>query len=721
MAAFFYVSPPSPTFAGMQVISFLANSLQIAEKPISNTLELLDQGATVPFISRYRKEKTGGLDEVQIQQIKDAYKAFVELEKRKEFILKSIEEQGQLSDELKRKIEVCSDQHALEDIYLPYKPKRKTRADAARKLGLEPLAAMLMKQEHNDVETLALRFVKGELTDADQALSGARDIMAEWINERPAARDIVRKHFERSAEIQTKVIKGKDDQDSKYRDYFDFKEPLKRCPSHRMLAIRRAEAEGVIRLQIAPEKEAVTENLERYFLRGNNEASEQVALAIKDAYKRLLAPSIETEFKNAAKEKADLEAIQVFAENLRQLLLAAPLGAKRVLAIDPGFRTGCKVVCLDEQGNLLHNETIYPHEPQNDKQKAAAKISQLVEAYKIDAVAIGNGTAGRETERFIKNIRLPQQVETYMVNESGASIYSASAVAREEFPNYDVTVRGAVSIGRRLMDPLSELVKIDAKSIGVGQYQHDVDQKLLKEKLDQTVESVVNHVGVNLNTSSEHLLQYVSGIGPKLSKTIVEHRQKNGAFSSRKDLLKVSGLGAKAFEQCAGFLRIANGANPLDNSAVHPESYAVVEKMAKTLGKKVSELLGNDALLNELKLEPFTSAEIGLPTLKDIILELKKPGRDPRGKAKLFEFSRHVARIEDLREGMVLPGIVTNITKFGAFVDVGVKQDGLVHISQLADRFVSDPNEVVKLQQQVQVRVLEIDLARKRIAFTMKL
>ncbi|MGB0165445.1 MAG: Tex family protein [Luteibaculum sp.] len=705
----------------MQVISFLANSLQIAEKPISNTLELLDQGATVPFISRYRKEKTGGLDEVQIQQIKDAYKAFVELEKRKEFILKSIEEQGQLSDELKRKIEVCSDQHALEDIYLPYKPKRKTRADAARKLGLEPLAAMLMKQEHNDVETLALRFVKGELTDADQALSGARDIMAEWINERPAARDIVRKHFERSAEIQTKVIKGKDDQDSKYRDYFDFKEPLKRCPSHRMLAIRRAEAEGVIRLQIAPEKEAVTENLERYFLRGNNEASEQVALAIKDAYKRLLAPSIETEFKNAAKEKADLEAIQVFAENLRQLLLAAPLGAKRVLAIDPGFRTGCKVVCLDEQGNLLHNETIYPHEPQNDKQKAAAKISQLVEAYKIDAVAIGNGTAGRETERFIKNIRLPQQVETYMVNESGASIYSASAVAREEFPNYDVTVRGAVSIGRRLMDPLSELVKIDAKSIGVGQYQHDVDQKLLKEKLDQTVESVVNHVGVNLNTSSEHLLQYVSGIGPKLSKTIVEHRQKNGAFSSRKDLLKVSGLGAKAFEQCAGFLRIANGANPLDNSAVHPESYAVVEKMAKTLGKKVSELLGNDALLNELKLEPFTSAEIGLPTLKDIILELKKPGRDPRGKAKLFEFSRHVARIEDLREGMVLPGIVTNITKFGAFVDVGVKQDGLVHISQLADRFVSDPNEVVKLQQQVQVRVLEIDLARKRIAFTMKL
>ncbi|TXC85459.1 Tex family protein [Luteibaculum oceani] len=705
----------------MQADSFLSQQLGFNIQPIKNTLALLDEGATVPFISRYRKERTGGLDEVAIQTIKDAYKAFQELEKRKEFVLKTIDEQGNLSEELKEKITQCTDLTTLEDLYLPFKPKRKTKAEAARKLGLEPLAGTLMKQSHNDVEVLALRFVRGEVSDVETALSGARDIMAEWISERAVAREIVRTHFGKSAQIAAKVVKGKDDQDSKYRDYFDFSEPLKRCPSHRLLAIRRAEAEGVLRVSISPDQEEVLHHLNRYFIKGNNEAADQVSLAITDAYKRLLKPSIETEFKNSSKEKADLEAINVFAENIRQLLLAPPLGAKRILAIDPGFRTGCKVVCLDEQGGLLHNETIYPHEPQNDKQKAASKLHQLIEAYKIEAIAIGNGTAGRETEYFVKNLRLPQHTETHMVNESGASIYSASAIAREEFPNYDVTVRGAVSIGRRLMDPLSELVKIEPKSIGVGQYQHDVDQKLLKEKLDQTVESVVNHVGVNLNTSSEHLLQYVSGIGPKLAKNIVSYRSEIRKFNSRKQLLKVSGLGAKAFEQCAGFLRIRNGKNPLDNSAVHPESYPVVENMAKHLNVDIKELIGNAAALEKIQLEEFTTNTIGLPTLKDIKKELLKPGRDPRGKATVFEFSKDVSKMEDLREGMILPGLVTNITKFGAFVDVGVKQDGLVHISQLADRYVSDPNEIVKLQQQVKVRVLEVDLSRKRIAFTMKI
>ncbi len=705
----------------MQATSFIAQQLQLPEKPISNTIALLQEKATVPFIARYRKERTGGLDEVQIQAIKDAHQAFEELEKRKAYVLQSIAEQDQLSDMLRDKISSATTLAEVEDLYLPYKPKRKTRAEAARKLGLEPLAATLMKQDRNDVESFAVRFVKGEVASVDAALAGARDIMAEWMNERPAARDIVRTHFQRHAVITSKVAKGKDDPNSKYRDYFDFSEPLKRCPSHRMLAMRRAEAEGVIRLSIAPEKEPVIQQLERYFLRGNGDATEQVALALKDAYQRLLKPAIETEFKNAAKEKADAEAIHVFAENLRQLLMAAPVGSKRILAIDPGFRTGCKVVCLDAHGALKHNETIYPHEPQNDKQKAGAKISQLVEAYKIEAIAIGNGTAGRETERFVKNLRLPQHVAVHMVNESGASIYSASAVAREEFPNYDVTVRGAVSIGRRLMDPLSELVKIDAKSIGVGQYQHDVDQKLLKEKLDQTVASVVNHVGVNLNTSSEHLLQYVSGIGPKLSKAMVAYRDTVGGFTSRQELLKVSGLGNKAFEQCAGFLRIAKAKNPLDNSAVHPESYHVVQQMSQDAQLAVNELLGNTAAIDQLPLDRYVTEDVGLPTLKDIQAELKKPGRDPRGTAKQFEFSKDVARIEDLREGIILPGLVTNITKFGAFVDVGVKQDGLVHISQLADRFVSDPNEIVKLGQEVRVRVLEVDLARKRVAFTMKL
>lgn len=705
----------------MHAATSIALELQIKEAHVSSTLQLIDEGATIPFISRYRKERTGGLDEVQVQSIKDAYSTFQELEKRRLFILNTIEEQGVLTAELKVKILDCHLLNELEDMYLPYKPKRKTKAEVARKLGLEPLAAALMKQDVSDPEKYAQRFVRGEVVDAEMALSGARDIMAEWVNERPAARDIVRKHFHHSARVKSKVIKGKEDADSKFRDYFDFEEPLSRCPGHRMLAVRRAEDEGVVRVSITPDREEGIERLERYFLRHKNAASTQLELAIADAYKRLLEPTIETEFRNSAKEKADVEAINVFAENLRQLLLTPPLGSKRVLAIDPGFRTGCKVVCLDEQGALLHNENIYPHPPQNESKKAASKISTLVQTYKIQAIAIGNGTAGRETERFIQSVHLPAGTEAYVVNENGASIYSASSVARAEFPNYDVTVRGSVSIGRRLMDPLSELVKIDAKAIGVGQYQHDVDQKLLKEKLDNTVESVVNHVGVNLNTASEHLLQYVSGIGPKLGSAIVAHRNENGPFESRKQLLEVSGLGAKAYEQCAGFLRISDAKNPLDNSAVHPESYAVVTKMAKDLKCEIKDVVRNTAMIESIQIDRYVSDAVGLPTLKDIIAELKKPGRDPRGKAKLFEFSKDVRKAEDLQVGMILPGIVTNITKFGAFVDVGVKQDGLVHVSQLADRYVSDPLEVVKLNQEVRVKVLEVDLARKRIAFTMKL
>ena len=705
----------------MNASTIVSRNLGLKESNVNAAIELLVHGATIPFISRYRKEQTGGLDEVQLGDIQDAYKAHLDLEKRREFILASIKEQGVLSEELKGQIMACRSIVALEDLYLPYKPKRKTKAEVARKRGLEPLAAMLMKQNVADAYSLAKRFAQGEVLDEEMALSGARDIMAEWISERSAARDIVRKHFGYSAAIRSKVVKGKDDAESKFRDYFDFDQPLKKCPGHRFLAIKRGEDDGVLRLSLIPPRKEGIDRLERYFIPHYKPASEQVRLAVADAYKRLLEPSIETEVKNSTKEKADLEAIQVFADNLRQLLLAPPLGSKRVLAIDPGFRTGCKVVCLDEQGALLHNETIYPHPPQSETGRAAAKISNLVQTYKVDAIAIGNGTAGRETEHFVQKIHLPKGTEAYVVNENGASIYSASAVARAEFPDYDVTVRGSVSIGRRLMDPLSELVKIDAKAIGVGQYQHDVDQKKLKEKLDATVESVVNKVGVNLNTSSEHLLQYVSGIGPKLSKAIVDYRNQNGPFSSRNQLLKVPGLGAKAYEQCAGFLRINNGQNPLDNSAVHPESYHVVSKMAKNLKCDLKSLLGNKELIESLQLEDYVSGEIGLPTLKDMASELLKPGRDPRGKAKLFEFAKDVRKLDDLKPGMILPGIVTNITKFGAFVDVGVKQDGLVHVSQLADRFVSDPTEVVKLNQEVRVRVLEVDLARKRIAFSMKI
>lgn len=703
------------------LIPIISKSLNLKSNQVENTINLLSEGATVPFISRYRKEATGSLDEVQVLNIQEEWKKLQDLVKRRETILESIRDQDKLTAELEDKIQNCWNSTELEDIYLPYKPKRKTRASVAREKGLEPLAGSLMKQDISDVEGFAMRFVKGDVVDVDDALAGARDIMAEWINERAFARDRVRQLFDRKAEVSSKVVKTKAEEAEKYRDYFDFNEPLKRCPSHRMLAIRRAEAEGLLRVHVLPDEDEALDMLERIFVKGHNEASDQVAMAVKDSYKRLLSSSIETEYKNTSKEKADEEAIKVFAENLRQLLMAPPLGPKRVLAIDPGFRTGCKVVCLDEHGGLLHNENIYPHPPQSETGPSAAKISRMIEAYKLDAIAIGNGTAGRETEDFIqRKFRLPKEVEVYVVNEAGASIYSASKIAREEFPTYDVTVRGAVSIGRRLMDPLAELVKIDPKSIGVGQYQHDVDQNKLKQSLDNVVESAVNQVGVNLNTASKHLLTYVSGLGPKLAENIVKYRDENGAFASRAELKKVSGLGPKAFEQSAGFLRIADGKNPLDNSAVHPESYKIVESMAKDLGIQVSTLIGATKKLEGIDLNKYVSKDVGLPTLKDIVSELGKVGRDPRGKTEVFSFDPNIRKVTDLREGMVLPGLVSNITKFGAFVDIGVKQDGLVHISQLANKFVSDPNEIVRLQQQVTVKVIEVDIARKRIQLSMK-
>lgn len=703
------------------LVPIISKTLGINAGQIQNTINLLSEGATVPFISRYRKEATGSLDEVQVLNIQEEWKKLQELVKRRDAILESIKSQELLTPELEAKISSCWNATELEDLYLPYKPKRKTKASVAREKGLEPLAGTLMKQDISDVEGFAMRFVKGDVADVEDALSGARDIIAEWVNERAFARNKVRQLFGRKAEISAKVVKSKAEEAEKYRDYFDFSEPLKRCPSHRMLAIRRAEAEGLLRVHVLPEEDEALDILDNIFVKGRNEASEQIQIAVKDAYKRLLAPSLETEFKNSSKEKADDEAIKVFAENLRQLLMAPPLGPKRVLAIDPGFRTGCKVVCLDEQGGLLSNENIYPHPPQSESGQAAAKLSRLIESYKLEAIAIGNGTAGRETEDFIqRKMRLPQGMEVYVVNEAGASIYSASKVAREEFPTYDVTVRGAVSIGRRLMDPLAELVKIDPKSIGVGQYQHDVDQNKLKQSLDNVVESVVNQVGVNLNTASKHLLNYVSGLGPKLAENIVKYRDENGAFSSRKELKKVSGLGPKAFEQSAGFLRIADGKNPLDNSAVHPESYSIVEKMAKDMDRQVSSLIGATKKLEEIDLAKYVTKDVGLPTLKDIIAELGKVGRDPRGKTEVFSFDPNIRKIENLREGMILQGLVSNITKFGAFVDIGVKQDGLVHISQLANKFVSDPNEIVRLQQQVTVKVTEVDIPRKRIQLSMK-
>ena len=704
----------------MEIFSkMIASALHIAVRQVENTLSLLNGGATIPFISRYRKEATGGLDEVQIGEIKERYDKLCEMAKRKETILKTIEEQGKLSDELKKRIEACWDATELEDIYLPYKPKRKTRAEAARQKGLEPLATILMMQRENNLMTRVRTFIKGEVKDEDDALKGARDIIAEQVSEDERSRNQLRNQFSRQAIITSKVVKGKEEEAAKYKDYFDFSEPLKRCTSHRLLAIRRGEAEGLLKVSISPDDEECTERLERNYVRGNNECSQQVKEAVRDAYKRLLKPSIETEFATLSKEKADEEAIRVFDGNLRQLLLAPPLGQKRVMGIDPGYRTGCKVVCLDAQGNLLHNETIYPHPPKSEHSLSARKLTKLVEQYQIEAIAIGNGTASRETEAFVTNQRYDRKLQVFVVSEDGASIYSASKIAREEFPDYDVTVRGAVSIGRRLMDPLAELVKIEAKSIGVGQYQHDVDQTALKKSLDMTVESCVNSVGVNLNTASRHLLTYVSGLGPTLAQNIVDYRAENGAFTSRKQLMKVPRMGAKAFEQCAGFLRIPGAKNPLDNSAVHPESYAVVEHIAKDMKCSVEDLIKSKELRNQIDIKKYVTDQVGLPTLTDIMAELEKPGRDPRQAIQVFEFDKNVKTIDDLKEGMVLPGIVTNITNFGCFVDVGIKENGLVHISQIRREFVSDPTTVVSIHQHVQVKVVSIDRERKRIGLTM--
>ncbi len=703
-----------------QIIQIISTELQLQSTHIKNTIQLLDEGATVPFISRYRKELTGSMDEVNVALLKERYEKLQEIEKRKETILKSIEEQDALTPELKKKIEETYNATELEDIYLPYKPKRKTRAVKAKEKGLEPLAKILMKQYERDVESKAAQFVNEEVADIEEALLGARDIIAEWVNENAVARDIVRSIYERSAVVSSSLVKGKEEEGIKYKDYFDFSEPLKKCPSHRLLAIRRGEKEGILKVNISPDDDILLERLGRYFIKGSTEASQQVEIALKDSIKRLLKPSIETEYANISKEKADEEAIQVFAKNLRQLLLSSPLGQKRVLAIDPGYRTGCKVVCLDAQGNLLHNENIYPHAPKKETKQAAKKISSLVDAYKIEAIAIGNGTASRETESFVRNLKYGRDIQVFVVSEDGASVYSASKVAREEFPEYDVTVRGAVSIGRRLIDPLAELVKIDPKSIGVGQYQHDVDQGRLKVSLDQVVESCVNKVGVDLNTASMHLLIYISGLGPQLAKNIVEYRKNNGAFTSRTQLKKVPRLGDKAFEQSAGFLRITNGNNPLDNSAVHPESYSIVQKMAMDNSCEVKDLIENSDVRSKINLNKYVTDNTGLPTLKDILNELEKPGRDPRQIIKVFEFDKNIRSIDDLEIGMILPGIVTNITNFGAFVDVGVKQDGLVHISELADRFISDPNDVVSLHQHVKVKVIEVDKGRKRIQLSIK-
>jgi uncharacterized protein len=701
--------------------ALIAEKLQLAAKQVADTLRLLDDGATIPFISRYRKERTGGLDEVQIADISDEYKRLQELVKRKETVLSTIEEQGQLTGELRKRIENSWSSAELEDLYLPYKPKRRTRAQIAREKGLEPLAGMILSQRYPDPELLSERYLSDETPTVNEALAGARDIIAEWVNEQATARNIVRSVFEREAVISCRVIKGKEEEGDKYRDYFETSEPLRRISSHRLLAMRRGEAEGFLRVDISPGEAHAPERLIRYFVKTDNDSGKQVQSAVADSYKRLLKPSMETEFAALSKEKADREAIRIFEENLRQLLLAPPLGQKRILSIDPGFRTGCKVVCLDEQGNLLHNETIYPHPPQNERAAAMKKIAHLVEQFNIQAMAVGNGTAGRETEQLVQNIRYDRTVQIFSVSEQGASIYSASKIAREEFPSYDVTVRGAVSLGRRLMDPLAELVKIDPKSIGVGQYQHDVNQTALKQALDQTVEMCVNKVGVNVNTAGKHLLVYISGIGAALAQNIVDYRTENGPFDSRKALMKVPKMGAKSFEQCAGFLRIPGAENLLDNSAVHPESYGIVEKMAADLDCRVTDLLADEALRKKLVLERYITETVGLPTLQDILTELGKPGRDPRKTIRVFEFDASVRTIGDLREGLILPGIVTNITKFGAFVDIGIKENGLVHVSQLADRFVSDPSEVVSLHQHVTVKVLEVDEARKRIQLSLKI
>ena len=718
--------------------NLIATALGISDKFVAATLSLIEEGCTIPFIARYRKERTGGLDEVQIAAISDRYEKLLEIQKRKETVLKTIAELDKLTPQLQERIEKCWDATELEDIYLPYKPKRRTRAQVAREQGLEPLAMLIMKQREHDPERTAERFVKGDVKSTDDAIKGAQDIIAEMVSEDERTRQQLRNAFQRQAVITSKVVKAKADTDeaAKYSDYFDWSEPLKRCSSHRLLAMRRGEAEGILRISISPDDEETIDRLKRHYVYGNTPCGRLVSDAIDDGYKRLLKPSIETEFAAQSKEKADEEAIRVFAENLRQLLLGAPLGQKRVMGIDPGFRTGCKVVCLDAQGNLLHHDAIFPHPPVNKRTESAISLQKMIKKYQIEAISIGNGTASRETDGFVKDVLagrydLPNtrntstasntsQPQVFVVSEAGASVYSASKTARDEFPDEDVTVRGAVSIGRRLMDPLAELVKIDPKSIGVGQYQHDVDQTALKHSLDQTVESCVNSVGVDLNTASQHLLMYVSGLGATLAKNIVDYRRDNGAFTSRAQLLKVPRLGPSAYQQCAGFLRIRGAKNPLDNSAVHPESYHIVERMAKDQGCTVKDLIDNKDKRSAIKLENYVTADVGMPTLTDIIAELEKPGRDPRQQLEAFEFDKNVSTIDDLVEGMVLPGIVTNITNFGAFVDVGVHHDGLVHISQMANRRIAHPLDVVKLHQHVMVRVIEVDHRRQRISFSMK-
>ncbi|MDP3002475.1 MAG: Tex family protein [Bacteroidales bacterium] len=700
-------------------IELVAKKLGLHEWQVENTIRLMDDGATIPFISRYRKEMTGSLDEVKLMHIKEEYDRLKELDARRESVLKSIEEQEKMTPGLRQKIEAALTMAELEDIYLPYRPKRRTRATIAREKGLEPLAVIIMDQKVNDPSLKAEEFLNDDVTTVEDALAGASDIIAEWVSEDEKARKQLRYLFEKEAVIYSKVVKGKEAEGIKYSDYYDWSESLKKCPSHRLLAMRRGEEEGFLRLSVEPVEENALNMLDSIFIKGRNASSDLVAAAVKDSWKRLLSSSMETEFRNISKEKADIEAINVFAENLRQLLLGSPLGEKIVLAVDPGFRSGCKVVCLDRQGNLIHNETIYPHPPQNETAMSIKKILSLVDAYKIEAIAIGNGTASRETEDFIKWVKFENDIQVFVVSEAGASIYSASKTARDEFPDYDVTVRGAVSIGRRLMDPLAELVKIDPKSIGVGQYQHDVDQQKLQKSLDDVVMSCVNAVGVEVNTASKHLLTYVSGLGPQLAQNIVDYRSENGPFKARKELLKVKRMGEKAFEQSAGFLRIRNAENPLDTSAVHPESYHVVEQMSKDIGCDVKELITNENKRKEIKLDRYITPVTGLPTLKDILDELAKPGRDPRSKIKEFSFA-DVHTMEDLIEGMVVPGIVTNITKFGAFVDIGIKQDGLVHISNMSKTYISDPSSVVKLHQHVMVKVLAVDIERKRIQLSMK-
>lgn len=698
----------------------VATSLSLSEKQVARTLALLNDGATIPFISRYRKEATGCLNEVQIGEIKHLSDKYNELLKRKMTIITAIESKSELTDALRHRIESCWDANELEDIYLPFKPKRRTRAEIAKEKGLEPLAHLILQQKETRIREKVKEFINDKVSDETDAVCGAKDIIAEMFSENEQCRNLLRQHFSRKAIISSKVIKGKETEGQKYLNYFDFSEPLKKCTSHRLLALRRGEAEGILRVKIAPDDDECTEALHHLLVKTSNICGQWVTEAVDDSYKRLLKPSIETEFATLSKDKADNEAIKVFAKNLHQLLLAPPLGQHRVLGIDPGFRTGCKVVCLDAQGALLHNETIYPFPPRNEYQQAQRKLQKLVEQYQIEAIAIGNGTAGRETEDLVRKTTFDRNLQAFSVNEDGASVYSASPIAREEFPDYDVTVRGAVSIGRRLMDPLAELVKIDPKSVGVGQYQHDVDQTKLKNALNETVELCVNAVGVNLNTASQQLLTYISGLGPQLARNIVTYRTENGPFASRTDLMKVPRMGAKAFEQCAGFLRIPDSSNPLDNTAVHPERYTLVNQMANDLGTSVETLIKDKALRERIRLNDYVTEECGLPTLRDIMKEIEKPGRDPRNQIQVFSFAPDIHDIDDLREGMILPGIISNITNFGCFVDIGIHEKGLVHISEIADKYISDPSEVVSLHQQVNVKVLQIDRARKRISLSLK-